>query len=187
MSTVFKHVKTIDFEPVIPLLSALTGFDWEAINNGSINYVLTSIEQKILTPNKHGSTTDNTTSSTPPEARRPTTPSSDSDGEAVPKCNGLCGAPACDFCGGTGGDQDCPAENDAGSGQIQSSASEIIQTGVGKLARDEGQRKRFRTEIEKSVVIPELLKDHLGFVHKLPSTLQLAALIGQKYLKSLQT
>ena len=71
--------------------------------------------------------------------------------------------------------------------EIQSSASEIIQTGVGKLARNEDQRKRFRVEIEKSVAIPELLKDHLGFVHKLPSTLQLAALIGQKYLKSLQT
>ena len=69
--------------------------------------------------------------------------------------------------------------------EIQSSATEIIQTGVGKLARNEDQRKRFRTEIEKSVAIPELLKDHLGFVHKLPSTLQLAALIGQKYLKSL--
>ena len=71
--------------------------------------------------------------------------------------------------------------------EIQNSATEIIQTGMGKLARDEEQRKRFRTEIDKSVAIPELLKDHLGFVHKLPSTLQLAALIGQKYLKSLQT
>ena len=71
--------------------------------------------------------------------------------------------------------------------EIQSSATELIQTGVGKLARNPEQQKRFRTEIDRSVAIPELLKDHLGFVHKLPSTLQLAALIGQKYLKSLQT
>ena len=71
--------------------------------------------------------------------------------------------------------------------EIQSSVTEIIQTGVGKLARNQDQQKRFKAEIDRSVAIPELLKDHLGFVHKLPSTLQLAALIGQKYLKSLQT
>ena len=71
--------------------------------------------------------------------------------------------------------------------EIQSSATEIIQTGMGRLAQNEDQRKRFRAEIDRSIAIPQLLRDHLGFVHKLPSTLQLAALIGQKYLKSLQT
>ena len=69
--------------------------------------------------------------------------------------------------------------------EIQKSTSELIQTGIGKFARSENQRKRFRTEIESSVAIPELLKDHLGFVHKLPSLLQLGTLVGQKYLKSM--
>ncbi len=71
--------------------------------------------------------------------------------------------------------------------ELQSSATQLIQTGVGKLARNQDQQKRFKAEIDKSVAIPELLKHHLGFVHKLPSTLQLAALIGEKYLQSLQT
>ena len=70
--------------------------------------------------------------------------------------------------------------------EIQASATELIQSNMGKLAKTEGQRKRFREETEKSVAVPLLLNQHLGFVHKLPSTLQLAALIGQKYLKSFQ-
>jgi len=69
--------------------------------------------------------------------------------------------------------------------EIQKSATDLIQTGVGRLAKDENQRKRFKAEIDQSVAIPEILKDHLDFVHKLPSLLQLGALIGQKYLKSL--
>ena len=69
--------------------------------------------------------------------------------------------------------------------EIQKSASTLIQTGMGKFARSENQRKRFREEIENSVAIPELLKDHLDFFYRLSSLVQLGGLVGQKYLKSM--
>ena len=72
----------------------------------------------------------------------------------------------------------------AAQGEIQSSA-DLIQSSMGKLSKDENQKKRFKQKMDNSVAVPMLLKEHLGFVHQLPSTLQLAALIGQKYLKSL--
>ena len=73
----------------------------------------------------------------------------------------------------------------AAQDEIQMSATDLIQSSMGKLSKDENQKKRFKQEMDNSVAVPMLLKEHLGFVHQLPSTLQLAALIGQKYLKSL--
>ena len=68
--------------------------------------------------------------------------------------------------------------------EIQESSTTLVKDGLSRLATGEGHKKRFKTEIDKSMAIPELLKDHLGWVSSLPSTLQLAALLGEKFVRS---
>ena len=68
--------------------------------------------------------------------------------------------------------------------EIQESSTTLVKDGLSRLATDENHKKRFKVEIDKSMAIPELLKDHLGWVSSLPSTLQLAALLGKKFVRS---
>jgi len=44
--------------------------------------------------------------------------------------------------------------------------------------------KRFKKDIDSSAAIPHLLQNHLGWVSDLPEVGQLAALIGEKWLRT---
>ena len=69
--------------------------------------------------------------------------------------------------------------------EIQDSSTSLVKSTLGKFARDDQHAKRFKVEVDKSVAIPELLKEHLGWVSSLPRSLQLATLIAEKYTRSL--
>ena len=64
----------------------------------------------------------------------------------------------------------------AAQDEIQLSATDLIQSSMGRLTKDEEQKNHFKREMDSSVAMPMLLKEHLDFVHQLPSPLQLAAL-----------
>ena len=68
--------------------------------------------------------------------------------------------------------------------EIQESATSLVKSTLGQLASSDEHNKKFRKEIDESRAFPELLKSHLGFVNELPETLQLAALVGGKWLRT---
>lgn len=68
--------------------------------------------------------------------------------------------------------------------EIQQSTTNLVKTTLGELTKDEQHAKRFKEEIDQSHAFPELLKNHLGFVNELPSSLQLLTLVGEKWLRS---
>ena len=69
--------------------------------------------------------------------------------------------------------------------EIENSSTNLVKCGVSKLARNEKHAKRFKAEIDASAAIPELLREHLGFVGNLPSSIQLLGLIGEKFVRTL--
>ena len=69
--------------------------------------------------------------------------------------------------------------------EIQQSSTNLVKSAVGKLARNEQHAKKFKAEIDTSQAIPELLREHLGFVGNLPSSVQLLGLIGEKFVRTL--
>ena len=69
--------------------------------------------------------------------------------------------------------------------EIQQNSTNLIRNAVGKLARNSEPAKKFKTEIDHSVAIPELLRDHLGFVGDLSSNVQLLGLIGENVIRTL--
>ena len=69
--------------------------------------------------------------------------------------------------------------------EIQQSSANLVKSAVGKLARNEQHAKNFRAEIDTSQAIPELLREHLGFVGNLPSSVQLIDLVAEKFVRTL--
>ncbi len=72
----------------------------------------------------------------------------------------------------------------AAQSELESSSANLVKTSLGELARDEKHRAKFRAELEQSTAVPELIKEHLEWVTDLPSSLQLACLLGEKYLRT---
>ena len=69
--------------------------------------------------------------------------------------------------------------------EIQQSSTNLVKSAVGKLAKNDEHAKKFKAEIDTSQAIPELLKEHLGFVGNLPSSVQLIGLVAEKFVRTL--
>ena len=69
--------------------------------------------------------------------------------------------------------------------EIQQSSTNLVKSAVGKLAKNDEHAKKFKAEIDHSVAIPELLREHLGFVGNLPSSVQLIGLVAEKFVRTL--
>ena len=52
------------------------------------------------------------------------------------------------------------------------------------MASTEQHKKKLKAEIDKSVALPELLKNHLQWVSSLPEFMQIAILLGEKFTRS---
>jgi len=68
--------------------------------------------------------------------------------------------------------------------EIKKSATNLLKNSAGLMAADHHHAKRFKKEIDSSAAIPHLLHNHLGWVSDLPEVGQLAALIGEKWLRT---
>jgi len=69
--------------------------------------------------------------------------------------------------------------------EIQQSSTNLVKSAVGKLAKNDEHAKKFKAEIDTSQAIPELLREHLGFVGNLPSSIQLIGLVAEKFVRTL--
>ena len=68
--------------------------------------------------------------------------------------------------------------------EIKQSATNLLKNTTSLAATDLHHAKRFKKEIDSSKAIPYLLQNHLGWVSGLPEIGQLAALIGEKWLRT---
>ena len=68
--------------------------------------------------------------------------------------------------------------------EMETSTAELVKSSLGAFAKNENHAKKFRKEMTDSLAVNVLLSDHLGWVSKLPATIQLVTLIGEKWLRT---
>ena len=69
--------------------------------------------------------------------------------------------------------------------ELQESASGLLVKCGGRFTKNAGHKDRFQKELDSSKAIPLLLGEYTGWVDQLPAALQIVALVGEKYLKTI--
>ena len=71
--------------------------------------------------------------------------------------------------------------------EIEDSSADLLKNTLGAATKSEEHSKRFKAEVDRSVAIPELLKEHLWWIGSMPSTARLRTVVAEKWVRTLYT